>query len=206
MLLWVPVENVLPIAVLLFLGFSGLNCEVNVDDCPGHKCMNGGICVDGVNTYNCQCPPEWTGIWLSMPSKTCVHWIWDLFMSLPCVFVLSGQYCAEDVNECLMQPNACHNGGTCFNTNGGHTCVCVNGWTGNDCSENIDDCATAVCFNGATCHDRVASFFCECPVGKTGMVICTHTSILPIISQFLFWTILISDCRFAVPPGWCLRQ
>lgn len=79
-----------------------------------------------------------------------------------------GQYCAEDVNECLMQPNACHNGGTCFNTIGGHTCVCVNGWTGDDCSENIDDCATAVCFNGATCHDRVASFFCECPVGKTG--------------------------------------
>lgn len=79
-----------------------------------------------------------------------------------------GQYCAEDVNECLMQPNACHNGGTCFNTIGGHTCVCVNGWTGDDCSENIDDCAIAVCFNGATCHDRVASFFCECPVGKTG--------------------------------------
>uniref|UniRef100_A0A6Q2XNC4 Notch receptor 3 n=1 Tax=Esox lucius TaxID=8010 RepID=A0A6Q2XNC4_ESOLU len=120
-------------------GFQGHNCETNVDDCPGHKCMNGGVCVDGVNTYNCRCPPEWTG-----------------------------QYCAEDVNECLMQPNACHNGGTCFNTIGGHTCVCVNGWTGDDCSENIDDCATAVCFNGATCHDRVASFFCECPVGKTG--------------------------------------
>lgn len=42
-------------------GFEGHNCENNVDDCPGHKCMNGGICVDGVNTYNCQCPPEWTG-------------------------------------------------------------------------------------------------------------------------------------------------
>lgn len=69
-----------------------------------------------------------------------------------------------------MQPNACHNGGTCFNTIGGHTCVCVNGWTGDDCSENIDDCAIAVCFNGATCHDRVASFFCECPVGKTGLL------------------------------------
>lgn len=47
---------------LVFLsGFEGHNCENNVDDCPGHKCMNGGICVDGVNTYNCQCPPEWTG-------------------------------------------------------------------------------------------------------------------------------------------------
>lgn len=91
--------------------------------------------------------------------------------NLLCNVTTPGQYCAEDVNECLMQPNACHNGGTCFNTIGGHTCVCVNGWTGDDCSENIDDCATAVCFNGATCHDRVASFFCECPVGKTGKLV-----------------------------------
>lgn len=147
-------------------GFEGHNCENNVDDCPGHKCMNGGICVDGVNTYNCQCPPEWTGIALPINFK----YISPLYTSClnPYVTYPLGQYCAEDVNECQMQPNACHNGGTCFNTIGGHTCVCVNGWTGDDCSENIDDCAIAVCFNGATCHDRVASFFCECPVGKTG--------------------------------------
>lgn len=50
-------------------GFEGHNCENNVDDCPGHKCMNGGICVDGVNTYNCQCPPEWTGIALQINFK-----------------------------------------------------------------------------------------------------------------------------------------
>ncbi|GAA6073290.1 neurogenic locus notch homolog protein 2, partial [Tachysurus ichikawai] len=42
-------------------GFNGTNCEVNIDDCPDHKCQNGGTCMDGVNTYNCQCPPEWTG-------------------------------------------------------------------------------------------------------------------------------------------------
>lgn len=65
-------------------------------------------------------------------------------------------------------PNACQNGGTCHNTLGGYNCVCVNGWTGEDCSENIDDCASAACFQGATCHDRVASFYCECPHGRTG--------------------------------------
>lgn len=43
-------------------GFNGTNCENNIDDCPGHQCANGGTCIDGVNTYNCQCPPEWTGI------------------------------------------------------------------------------------------------------------------------------------------------
>lgn len=44
-------------------GFTGQNCEENIDDCPGNSCKNGGACVDGVNTYNCRCPPEWTGMY-----------------------------------------------------------------------------------------------------------------------------------------------
>ncbi|KAG5847511.1 hypothetical protein ANANG_G00126820 [Anguilla anguilla] len=121
-------------------GFNGTKCENNVDDCPGHRCENGGTCLDGVNTYNCQCPPEWTGT-----------------------------FCTEDVDECRLQPNACQNGGTCSNSLRGYNCVCVNGWTGPDCSENIDDCREAACGVGSTCLDRVASFLCLCPVGKTGL-------------------------------------
>ncbi len=93
----------------------------------------------------------------------CMHLTCDLWPLPP-----SGQYCTEDVDECELSPNACQNGGTCHNTIGGFHCVCVNGWTGDDCSENIDDCASAACSQGATCHDRVASFFCECPHGRTG--------------------------------------
>ena len=86
----------------------------------------------------------------------------------PTVPAPAGQHCTEDVDECQLMPNACQNGGTCHNAHGGYNCVCVNGWTGEDCSENIDDCASASCFHGATCHDRVASFYCECPHGRTG--------------------------------------
>lgn len=95
-----------------------------------------------------------------------------------------------------MQPNACHNGGTCFNTIGGHTCVCVNGWTGDDCSENIDDCAIAVCFNGATCHDRVASFFCECPVGKTGkwVFLSAYLALLILYDKLLIYVFYPQVC------------
>lgn len=85
------------------------------------------------------------------------------------VWTVLGQYCTENVDECELMPNACQNGGTCHDTHGSYHCVCVNGWTGDDCSENIDDCASAACYHGATCHDRVASFFCECPHGRTGM-------------------------------------
>ncbi|KAF2974030.1 hypothetical protein EK904_011600 [Melospiza melodia maxima] len=62
------------------------------------------------------------------------------------------------------------NGGTCTNHNGGYACVCVNGWSGDDCSKNIDDCFTASCANGSTCIDRVASFSCICPEGKAGLL------------------------------------
>lgn len=86
----------------------------------------------------------------------------------PACFCAPGQFCTEDVDECQLQPNACQNGGTCTNHNGGYACVCVNGWSGDDCSKNIDDCFTASCANGSTCIDRVASFSCICPEGKAG--------------------------------------
>ncbi|MFE8596283.1 LamG-like jellyroll fold domain-containing protein [Archangium violaceum] len=36
-----------------------LTCEPN--DCSPNPCQNGGTCVDGVNSYTCQCPSGWTG-------------------------------------------------------------------------------------------------------------------------------------------------
>lgn len=94
--------------------------------------------------------------------------LWDLRALIKVTFSPKGQFCTEDVDECLLQPNACQNGGTCTNRNGGYGCVCVNGWSGDDCSENIDDCAFASCTPGSTCIDRVASFSCMCPEGKAG--------------------------------------
>lgn len=68
----------------------------------------------------------------------------------------------------FLRPLVCQNGATCTNSVGGFSCICVNGWTGPECSVNIDDCAGAACFNGATCIDRVGAFYCKCTPGKTG--------------------------------------
>lgn len=46
----------------------------------------------------------------------------------------------------------------------------MNGWTGPDCSVNIDDCKDTACFHGATCVDGVGSFYCLCTPGKTGLL------------------------------------
>ena len=49
-------------------GYSGRNCDVNVDDCVAHQCANGATCVDGIANYTCRCPPQWTG----MPTRQLV--------------------------------------------------------------------------------------------------------------------------------------
>lgn len=43
-------------------GFAGSLCEINIDDCIEHQCQNGGMCVDGINSYKCLCrDPTTTG-------------------------------------------------------------------------------------------------------------------------------------------------
>uniref|UniRef100_A0A6G1SNF6 Neurogenic locus Notch protein n=1 Tax=Aceria tosichella TaxID=561515 RepID=A0A6G1SNF6_9ACAR len=76
----------------------------------------------------------------------------------------------KSINECARKPNPCQNGATCVTKpGGGYQCICVNGWEGENCTENVNDCTTAACENNATCHDRVGNFYCECPPGKTGL-------------------------------------
>ena len=43
------------------IGFTGTNCEINIDDCRNNECQNGAVCVDGIEEYTCQCTPQWTG-------------------------------------------------------------------------------------------------------------------------------------------------
>lgn len=42
-------------------GYTGTNCQTNWDECWSSPCLNDGICIDGVASYNCSCPDGFVG-------------------------------------------------------------------------------------------------------------------------------------------------
>ncbi|XP_019616633.1 PREDICTED: sushi, von Willebrand factor type A, EGF and pentraxin domain-containing protein 1-like, partial [Branchiostoma belcheri] len=43
------------------MGYTGAQCEVNINDCHEGSCRNGGTCVDGIANYTCVCPDGFKG-------------------------------------------------------------------------------------------------------------------------------------------------
>ncbi|XP_069142227.1 neurogenic locus notch homolog protein 2-like [Argopecten irradians] len=72
-----------------------------------------------------------------------------------------------NINECLTL-RACQNGARCEDTVGGYSCVCGGAWTGQNCTEFIDQCLSAPCKNGATCFTQQGTYSCACANGWTG--------------------------------------
>ncbi|XP_078660964.1 uncharacterized protein LOC144905260 [Branchiostoma floridae x Branchiostoma belcheri] len=75
--------------------------------------------------------------------------------------------CQSDSPPC--QLNICNNGfcSTCFN--GAYSfCDCLNGYEGDLCNIDIDDCSSNPCQNGGVCSDGVNSYTCSCPAGFGG--------------------------------------
>jgi hypothetical protein len=70
--------------------------------------------------------------------------------------------------DCTTAALNCNGNGACSDATGTAACVCDPGFTGADCSVNIDDCALAPCQNGGMCVDGIASYTCICVGGYSG--------------------------------------
>uniref|UniRef100_H3CC85 Delta-like protein n=1 Tax=Tetraodon nigroviridis TaxID=99883 RepID=H3CC85_TETNG len=120
-------------------GFTGASCEVQVNECAGNPCRNGGSCTDLENTYTCTCPHGFYGNNCELSAMTCADG--------PCS---NGGRCVD-------------------NPEGGYFCQCPRGHAGFNCEKKIDHCSSGPCSNGARCVDLVNSYLCQCPDGFTGM-------------------------------------
>ncbi|XP_060553133.1 fibropellin-1-like [Ruditapes philippinarum] len=72
----------------------------------------------------------------------------------------------KDFEVCATNP--CNNGGVCEATSNGYNCTCLPGWTGTNCTTNIDECSSNPCRYGE-CHDEVNNYRCTCYPGFTGL-------------------------------------
>ncbi|XP_039362428.1 protein crumbs homolog 2 isoform X5 [Mauremys reevesii] len=178
-------------------GYEGIQCEVDINECASQPCINGGICHDLVDSYQCDCSD--TGFegehceldileCASQPclnNATCLEGVKNY--SCACWPGYTGQRCEEDVDECATDP--CHNGGVCFERSNqtyygtrhdfpsefsysqaaGFLCWCQPGFSGENCSVNIDECESQPCQNGGCCTDLVNGFLCHCLPGYSGV-------------------------------------
>ena len=42
-------------------GYTGRDCDEDIDDCSNNMCQNGARCQDAVDSYTCLCPQGFTG-------------------------------------------------------------------------------------------------------------------------------------------------
>ena len=48
-------------AVIAVLGYTGRNCEVDINECSSNPCLNHGTCSDLIGNYSCNCVLGYTG-------------------------------------------------------------------------------------------------------------------------------------------------
>ena len=135
------------------LGFTGINCETNIDDCISNPCIQG-TCKDGVNGYECEC------IATQITGYHC---------DVTCPDGLSGDFCEIVTAQCSVDQTPCRNGGSCLEEVGGYSCICPPSHTGSMC-EYENTCDAVQCYNGGTCSTiDDGGYGCMCNEGFDGV-------------------------------------
>ncbi|KAM4663381.1 protein crumbs homolog 2 [Discoglossus pictus] len=140
-------------------GFVGDMCEIDIPECASNPCMNNATCLEGVKTYSCLCWPGYSGDHCEVDDNECSEF--------PCE---NDGVCLERSIQSFYgaQPEFPHD--FCYSRAAGYVCRCLPGFTGENCSVNINECESEPCQNGGLCRDMNNGFLCDCALGYTGYV------------------------------------
>lgn len=60
-LLLLKIVNIIYLFFSFVIGFTGTQCEIDIDECKDTPCLNGGVCHDLINSFKCTCAIGFTG-------------------------------------------------------------------------------------------------------------------------------------------------
>ena len=81
-------------------GFTGDRCQTNIDDCEGVNCSGNGMCIDGINSFSCDCNVGFEGQLCNVLSSS---------------------------DDCSNSSNPCGLNGRCVDGLNNYTCQCSPG-------------------------------------------------------------------------------
>ncbi|XP_067845710.1 protein crumbs homolog 1 [Heptranchias perlo] len=161
-------------------GWTGLNCEVNINECQSSPCIHGN-CTDKVSAYKCTCESGFMGTNCEVNIDNCRNHkcangatCFDAIdsYSCRCPINFTGRFCEYprlSTTFCIDAKKnwTCYNGGNC--TDGSNTkCTCPIGFTGSRCEVDIDECESDPCLNGGFCQNLPNKFHCICDMSFAG--------------------------------------
>ena len=126
-------------------GFTGIMCEINIDDCIGVNCSGNGQCVDGVLSYTCDCDPGFTEaecdvnidecVAVNCGNGQCVDGVHAY--TCECDPGFTGVECGININNCVGEN--CSGNGQCVDGIDSFSCNCNDSFTGPLCEIRASD-------------------------------------------------------------------
>ncbi|KAI3381241.1 hypothetical protein SNEBB_002073 [Seison nebaliae] len=170
-------------------GFTGIDCQINIDNCAFINCGVDSNCIDLIDGYICQRGNyENHNIRLHLENEVEIvesncnemdmNEIEDSLM-FPIIFNPQFYYlCLSNGNTIV---RSCHTGliwnekektcvsnrqeetcKNCFDKNCKDNCQCLPGFTGIGCEEDVDECLQSPCLNNSTCINYLGGYKCKC--------------------------------------------